>query len=247
MKPFFYLGVVALIPALVAACTVAEELSSSPVATQPAVAESPQTNEVVPTPKLVTETPLTPPPVKPTEEASRPTLAPSSPTVSTATPVPDPIATGIPVAPPVQGPRLTGRVALEELRGLYTRHGLDLDPGVQTVSVHSLDGKKLASQETIGLGGEFSFTISENSGYLLKARTVGGINIWALAHVRSEDTTQDINLRTTYESGLIFASNTDATISRESINSLKEAAGQALDLGADRLVNTVERVLDNAH
>jgi len=109
-----------------------------------------------------------------------------------------------------------------------------------------LDGTELASQEDIGQGGEFSFTVLENRGYLLKARTVGGSNIWALADVGTEDTTQHIDLRTTYESGLIFTANTDASIAKGSIDSLKEIAGQALDLGVDRLVNTVGRVVDNA-
>lgn len=72
-----------------------------------------------------------------------------------------------------------------------------------------------------------------------------GAVLWALTPVLGGDTTQDITLETTYQPGLIYAAESGIAISGQSVGDLKEKAKTALDVGADRLVNTVKRVVNN--
>ena len=94
-------------------------------------------------------------------------------------------------------------------------------------------------------GDSFSFNLPEGAAYLVKAKNVDGAVLWAVTPVLSGDTTMDISLETTYQTGLIYAAEGKGTISGQSVGDLKEKAKAALDVGADRLVNTVKRVVNN--
>ena len=107
----------------------------------------------------------------------------------------------------------------------------------------SLDG----SQVGVGRAGEsFSFDLPQDASYLLKAKTEDGVVLWALTPFLNGDTTQDISLETTYQAGLIYAASAGGAISGASVGDLKIQADSAFGVGADRLVNTINRVVDNA-
>jgi len=80
----------------------------------------------------------------------------------------------------------------------------------------------------------------------LKVRTVDGINLWALTPNLTADTVLDVSLETTYAAGLIYAAEVEGAVTSDSAGRLKDSAGLALSVGADRLVNTVKRVVNNA-
>ena len=134
-------------------------------------------------------------------------------------------------------------MVLLEAQELFTQRGLALQPVVEEVSVIALDGSPVAVGRQ---GRSFSFNLPPGAPYLLKARTEGGAVLWALTPALSGNTTQNISLETTYQAGLIFAAEGGGAISGRSVEEFKERAKMALDVGADRLVNTVNRVVNNA-
>jgi hypothetical protein len=138
---------------------------------------------------------------------------------------------------------LTGTVVLSGAQELFSQRGLALQPLVEEVLVFSLDGSQIVSG---GSGDSFSFDLPLDAPYLLKARIEGGVALWALTPVLSGDTTQDISLETTYQAGLIYAAEDRGAISGASVGDLKTQADSAFDLGVDRLMNTVERLVNNA-
>jgi len=140
------------------------------------------------------------------------------------------------------GPKLTGNVVLSGAQELFSRSGLVLQPVVEEVSAFSLEGSQMAVG---GPGDSFSFDLPKDAPYLLKARIEGGTVLWALTPVLSGDTTQDISLETTYLAGLIYAAEGGGMIAGQSLSKSKERAIAALDVGADRLVNTVKRLVNN--
>ena len=221
-------------------------------------------SEPTPTPDAVATSEPTPVPVEPS------VAAPASPAISPgATPIREspavtPSVDKVPLqdtpAPPVSdsttvptlgplsqepapiGPRLSGKVVLAEAQELFSQRGLVLESELAKVSVFGLDGSPMADG---GHGDSFSFNLPTGAAYLLKAKTVDGAVLWALTPVLSGDTTMDISLETTYQTGLIYAAEGKGTISGRSVSDLKGKAKGALDVGADRLVNTVKRVVNN--
>jgi len=221
-------------------------------------------SEPTPTPDAVATSEPTPVPVEPS------VAAPASPAISPgATPIREspavtPSVDKVPLqdtpAPPVSdsttvptlgpssqepaptGPRLSGKVVLAEAQELFSQRGLVLESELAKVSVFGLDGSPMADG---GHGDSFSFNLPAGAAYLLKAKTVDGAVLWALTPVLSGDTTMDISLETTYQTGLIYAAEGKGTISGRSVSDLKGKAKGALDVGADRLVNTVKRVVNN--
>ena len=181
--------------------------------------------------------PLQDTPTPPPEPATVPSPVPSKQEPAT---VPSPVPLN--QEPASTGPRLAGRVVLVEAQELFSQRGLVLEPVVDEVSVFGLDGSQVAAG---GPGDFFSFNLPPDASYLLKARTEGGAVLWALTPVLSGDTTMDISLETTYEAGLIYAAEGEGAISGRSVGDLKEKAEAALAVGADRLVNTVKRVVNN--
>lgn len=163
-----------------------------------------------------------------------------APPVSGPTTVPTPRPSS--QEPASTGPRLAGKVVLVEAQHLFSQRGLVLEPEVAKVSVFGLDGFPMADG---GHGDSFSFNLPAGAAYLLKAKTVDGAVLWALTPVLSGDTTMEISLETTYQTGLIYAAEGKGTISGRSVADLKEQAKAALDVEADRLVNTVKRVVNN--
>ena len=133
-------------------------------------------------------------------------------------------------------------MVLAEAQELFSQRGLVLESELAKVSVFGLDGSPMADG---GHGDSFSFNLPAGAAYLLKAKTVDGAVLWALTPVLSGDTTMDISLETTYQTGLIYAAEGKGTISGRSVSDLKGKAKGALDVGADRLVNTVKRVVNN--
>jgi hypothetical protein len=119
---------------------------------------------------------------------------------------------------------------------------LVLHPVVEEVSAFSLDGSQMAVG---GPGDSFTFDLPKDAPYLLKASIEGGVVLWALTPVLNGDTTQDISLETTYRAGLIYAAEGGSIIAGQSLSKSKERAIAALDVGADRLVNTVKRLVNN--
>ena len=221
--------------------------TSAPAITVPDVATPTAVPVAVPNPQSAPPTPT------PTQLAATITPAvvqeppqdiPLPPTTPPPTPVP---ATVPPPGPSSQesastGPKLTGKVVLSGAQELFSQRGLSLQPVVEEVSVFSLNGSQVVSGES---GDSFTFDLPKDAPYLLKARIQGGGVLWALTPVLSGDTTQDISLETTYRAGLIYAAEGGGEIAGQSIAKSKERAIAALDVGADRLVNTVKRLVNN--
>ena len=116
---------------------------------------------------------------------------------------------------------------------------------MERVSLLSLEGVVLATQTKLGPEATFSFEVSLNEACLLMAQTAGGVKLWAISPLVLEDTAQNINLRSTYEAGLILASLGASPPGSAKVDALKFKANQALDQDVDRLIKTVERVIDN--
>ena len=77
------------------------------------------------------------------------------------------------------------------------------------------------------------------------AQTAGGVKLWAMSPVVRGDTVQIVDLRSTYEASLILASLGTSPPGSVKVDGLKLNADKALDQDLDRLVKTVERVIDN--
>ena len=213
----------------------AEPVAANPTSAAVAVEKSVSIPQVIaPGPTPSQETPAVTPKV-----SENPFTDTPAPTPSPAT-VPPSVLSSPEPAP--TGPRLTGKVVLVEAQELFSQRGLVLEPELAKVSVLGLDGSRVAVG---GHGDSFSFTLPAGAAYLLKAKTVDGAVLWALTPVLGGDTTQDITLETTYQAGLIYAAESGIAISGQSVGDLKEKAKTALDVGADRLVNTVKRVVNN--
>ena len=259
MKSLVFLSTAAVFVGLLAACTGAEPSPKSAPPADPRPATAPPSATVAPSPApLAKATTVRVQQVEPTADAApaiKPTL--TSKVVADATPAPKVVASPAPTpqpppptpAPkptPVPGPQLSGRVDLQDLKLLYSRHGLPLDTALQRVSAHSLDGAELALLKTVGPDGAFAFNLPKDTAYLLNALTVDGVNLWALTSVLEKDLVQDVSLQTSYQAGIIYAAEGKDGVSSESSGALKESADAALAVGADRLVNTVKRVVNNA-
>ena len=107
----------------------------------------------------------------------------------------------------------------------------------------TLSGDPLGSQSN---SDSFEFQVPAGAAYLLKVRTVDGVNLWALTPRLTGEAIQDVSLETTYEAGLIYAAEVEGAVTNDSAGALKDSAGLALLVGADRLVNTVKRVVNSA-
>ncbi|MCH8225881.1 MAG: PD40 domain-containing protein [Chloroflexi bacterium] len=197
--------------------------------------------------------------------AAVPTRLPAAVTAAQAVPSPSPAAQPIPTPAPaikptpapllsptvtpsptaILPPRLTGRVDVESLRVLFAKRGVLLDARVERVSLLTLGGVVLATQTKLGPGATFSFEAPLNEAGLLMAQTTGGVKLWAMSPLVLEDTVQNIDLRSTYQAGLILASLGATPPAPAKVNALKLKADRALNKDVDRLVKTVERVIDN--
>ena len=103
----------------------------------------------------------------------------------------------------------------------------------------------MATQTKLGPGATFSFEAPLNEAGLLMAQTTGGVKLWAMSPLVLEDTVQNIDLRSTYQAALILASLGATPPAPAKVNALKLKADRALNKDVDRLVKTVERVIDN--
>jgi hypothetical protein len=103
----------------------------------------------------------------------------------------------------------------------------------------------LATQTEFGPDATFSFEAPLNEACLLMAQTTGGVKLWAISPLFLEDTVQNIDLRSTYEASLILASLGTSPPAPAKVDALKLKADRALTKDVDRLVKTVERVIDN--
>ena len=139
---------------------------------------------------------------------------------------------------------VTGQINMESLNPLFSNYDLTLNTDIEGVSIHSLDGTELSVQEEVSPNATFSFQVPSGAAYFLKARTVEGVNLWAITPMISNDTVQDIDLNTTYEAALIVASLGKTPSSN--VDDLKQKAAEALEWDFDRLVKTVKRVVHNA-
>lgn len=156
-------------------------------------------------------------------------------------PTPEPSGqTGIAIE---DGVTLRGRVQWEGLASLFAQRGQPLQTTVEEVSVLTLAGTPVGSQLN---SDHFEFRVPPGTAYLLKVRTVDGINLWALTPNLTGGGVQNVSLETTYQAGLIYAAEVEGAVTSDSAGGLKDSAGLALFVGADRLVNTVKRVVNNA-
>lgn len=169
-----------------------------------------------------------------------PTPTPTSAAIVPSSPTPAAPLTATPVA---VEERLTGKLEWGDLVQLFTGTGLVVNPVAHKVSALRLDGTELATQPGAK---SFEFIVPPGEAHLLKASTTDGVVLWALTSQINGDTTQNISLQTTYEGGLIYAAAGAGRISGESVPTLKELADLTFNVGADRLVNTVKRVVNNA-
>ena len=256
-------------PASVGRATSDAAMSPTPTPAASAAAATDQAGEGDPTPLATQATGTTPPETvalptptpTPVPIPLRTAIAPAQPGLSPSPPATQPIPTATtameptptPLLPPtvtttptaVPPPRLTGRVDLDALHLLFAKRGLALDSRLKRVSIHSLDGPVLASQTELGPEATFSFEASRNNAFLLMAESAGGVKLWAVSPLVLEDTVQIVDLRSTYEAGLILASLGTSLPGSAKVDGLKLKANQALDQDVDRLVKTVERVIDN--
>jgi hypothetical protein len=138
---------------------------------------------------------------------------------------------------------LSGRVQWDGLESLFARRSHPLQQKVDRVSALTLSGGLLGTRSD---SNDFAFQVPPGAAYLLKVRTVDGINLWALTPNLTADTVLDVSLETTYAAGLIYAAEVEGAVTSDSAGRLKDSAGLALSVGADRLVNTVKRVVNNA-
>lgn len=138
---------------------------------------------------------------------------------------------------------LSGRIRWDGLASLFGQRSHPLQREVDRVSVMTLAGDLVVSQSNTE---SYQFRVPANAAYLLKVRTVDGANLWALTSRLAGDAFQDVSLETTYEAGLIYAAEVRDPVTSGSAGALKESAALPLFVGADRLVNTVKRVVNNA-
>jgi len=225
MKRQVILVLVVLLAISVVSCTQAEPIPTPNVDATVRAAVQATLAPAGEAPQVAVEQP-TSPPVEPTEQRAA-----------------DPRPTSTKEQPAATGPQVTVSVDWEELVELFSNRGLVVQPVVEKLAVLSLDGSEVAMQSGAD---SFSFRLTLGAAYLVKARSSDGVNLWALTPVVTGDTVQNISLQTTYQAGLIYAAEGAAGISSGSVDALKESAGLALDSGADRLVNTVKRVVNNA-
>ncbi len=122
---------------------------------------------------------------------------------------------------------VTGQINMESLNPLFSNYDLTLNTDIEGVSIHSLDGTELSVQEEVSPNATFSFQVPSGAAYFLKARTVEGVNLWAITPMISNDTVQDIDLNTTYEAALIVASLGKTPSSN--VDDLKQKAAEALE------------------
>lgn len=154
-----------------------------------------------------------------------------------------------PTVPRTQSPALAGGSRLDviidwtSIKRLFAQHGVDFRPQLEKVTAYSLDGAELA---TLAPSGALSFDLPTGAAYLLKARTVDGRGLWALTPPLTKATVQNIDLQTTYQAALIYAAEGPEAMSGRELDELKKSADLALFVGADRLVATVMRIIDNA-
>lgn len=141
------------------------------------------------------------------------------------------------------GITLRGQVQWDGLASLLAQRNHPLQREVHQISALTLSGQLLGTQSN---SDAFEFQVPPDAAYLLKVRTVDGINLWALTPRLTGDAIQNVSLETTYQAGLIYAAEVEGAVTNESANALKNSADLALSVGADRLVNTVKRVVNNA-
>ena len=269
MKFYAFLGMVVFLTVTLTACggdeplpataveaTSIATIAPTPIPTASATGDANLGGAVNPTPlsaeAMATTEPqaeTVPAPATSAVPTPAPTAATAAQPVPSPTPAIQPIPTAAPAATPaptaVLPPHLMGRIDLDALRPLLAKRGVSLDSGLERVSIHSLDGVVLATQTEFGPEATFSFEASRNNAYLLMAQVNGGVKLWAISPTVMKDTAQNLDLRSTYEAGLILASLGASPPVSAKVDGLKLKASQALDQDVDRLVKTVERVIDN--
>ncbi|PKB63924.1 MAG: hypothetical protein BZY80_04545 [SAR202 cluster bacterium Io17-Chloro-G2] len=141
------------------------------------------------------------------------------------------------------GITLRGRVRWEGLASLFSQRNHPLQREVERFSVLTLSGGLLGGQSD---SESFEFQVPADEAYLLKARISDGVNLWAMTPRLTGETMQDVSLETTYEAALVYAVEVEGAATSGSAGALKDSTGLTLFVGADRLVNTVKRVVNNA-
>ena len=191
-------------------------------------------NQSEPRPEVGTQTPDTATPPETIGQPPPATAVQLSSQVVTETPSRVTIENGI---------TLRGLVRWEGLDSLFSQRNHPLQRKVERVLVLALTGEMLGARSN---SESFEFQVPADEAYLLKVRTVDGVNLWALTPRLTGDAIQDVSLETTYEAGLIYAVEVEGAVTSDSAKALKDRAGLALLVGADRLVNTVMWVVNNA-
>jgi len=71
------------------------------------------------------------------------------------------------------------------------------------------------------------------------------VSLWAISQVVSRDPVQDVDLQTSYEAALIYASLAAVPPSEAQVENMKQKAALALTQDVDRMVKTAKRVIKN--
>lgn len=192
--------------------------------------------------------------VPPATAVQAATERPTSELTVVPTPTTSPAATAEPPPTPPPPVRVSGQVSLKGLASLYSSHGLSIPPVLADVSAYSVENAEISARKVLNRDGSFTFEIPQNGPYLLGARTVEGANLWAFVPRISQDTTKNINLKTTYEAALIVAHGSWSAKYNQPVGEyqklvtsidqliVEEIQGQS----TNRLVKTVRRIVDHA-
>ena len=137
----------------------------------------------------------------------------------------------------------------EDLQSLLASNDVTSDIVFWSVQVLLLDGSSVIVRTGhlyLETHEDVRFDSNLGSAHLIRAQTRDGITLWAVTEQITADTVLKIDLRSTYEAVLIYASLGSMTPDSASINDLKRKATQALDQDADGQVQALKRLVDGA-
>ena len=137
----------------------------------------------------------------------------------------------------------------EDLQSLLASNDVTSDIVFWSVQVLLLDGSSVIVRTGhlyLETHEDVRFDSNLGSAHLIRAQTRDGITLWAVTEQITADTVLKIDLRSTYEAVLIYASSGSMTPDSASINDLKRKAAQALERDADVQVQALKRLVDGA-
>ena len=137
----------------------------------------------------------------------------------------------------------------EDLQSLLASNDVTSDIVFWSVQVLLLDGSSVIVRTGhlyLETHEDVRFDSNLGSAHLIRAQTRDGITLLAVTEQITADTVLKIDLRSTYEAVLIYASLGSMTPDSASINDLKRKAAQALDRDADGQVKALKRLVDGA-